>query len=130
MGLLPLYASTSLPFYASIPVYHCTPVYRVPCTECIVAPSATVEFVIQPDGFRHTMAIPITATVQHMKTAVGADLRINASHIMAFLEGAQLDDLRTLGAHGVAAGQEGVVIELQIEYVREDLGGREDERGN
>ena len=50
--------------------------------------------------------------------------------LLELVEGAQLDDLRTLGAHGVAAGQEGVVIELQIEYVREDLGGREDERGN
>ena len=47
-----------------------------------------VNFVIQPDGFRHKMALRATLDIGEVKTAVGADLRINVDHISAILGGA------------------------------------------
>ena len=62
------------------------------------------------------MTVPLDSTVGQLKAAVGTDLRLNARDIAAYLEGAPMDDAGSLAAHGVAAGQQGVAVELRVEY--------------
>lgn len=49
--------------------------------------TCAVNFVIQQDGYRHTMVIPVGMLISEVKAAVGGDLRIHADNIIALMEG-------------------------------------------
>lgn len=74
-----------------------------------------LTFLIQPDGFTHSIAAAVDQPVLAVKQALSHDLRIPVEHLLLRLGGVMLPNEQTLASCGVAAGSDGVAVEVTID---------------
>ena len=92
--------------------------------------SVEVTFVIQPDGFRHSMLVSLAQTLDNVKNKVGSDLSLDPNVMSMAYGGAPVRGEQTLKDLGLTAGQEGAEIIVQLPVDNSgDTGGKTQDDG-
>ena len=70
-----------------------------------VGETVDITIVLQPDGFRHGISVPVTYTVENVAEDVGKDLSLDPSGMRVLYEGKEVPSGTTLTALNIQPGE-------------------------
>jgi hypothetical protein len=79
-----------------------------------VGETVDITIVLQPDGFRHGISVPVTYTVENVAEDVGKDLSLDPSGMRVLYEGKEVPSGTTLTALNIQPGETDAMLEIVL----------------
>ena len=78
------------------------------------ADAVSLVILIQPDGFRHEVTVPLEHTLENLANDVGTDLSLDPQGMQIMYEGKEMKRDVSLKELGISAGQANVTFEIVL----------------